>query len=55
MDNDDLPSDEAFIAAARAQYASDDIEIDAEPQLSHAEEGVWVQAWVWVSNEEARA
>ena len=42
---------EDTITAARSNYAepSDgDIEIDDEPMLSVADEGVWVSAWVWV-------
>lgn len=44
------------IKQAREQYAipsNDDIEIDDNPALSNVEgEGIWVAAWVWVSNEE---
>lgn len=36
---------------ARNQYATDDVEIDDAPKFSHAEgEGIWVSAWVWVSD-----
>ena len=31
------------------QWGSDDnIEIDDEAETSEADEGIWVQAWVWV-------
>lgn len=43
----------AFIQEARNQYASDEIEIDEEPKTSPSDEGCWVAAWVWVSNDEA--
>jgi hypothetical protein len=36
-------------ARQRYQYGSDDnIEIDDEAETSEADEGIWVQAWVWV-------
>ena len=40
------------IAQAREQYCSDDIEIDDKTRVSPTDEGCWVQAWLWVSNEE---
>ncbi len=52
------PTRKEMIAAARGLYQSDDIEIDHNPKLSRAEgnpeNGAFVQAWVWVSDEEAR-
>lgn len=42
------PFDDEIIAKARRRYASDNIEIDADPALSHADDGCWVAAWVWV-------
>lgn len=42
---------EMTIEAARSNYATDDIEIDDDPLLSIADEGVWVSAWVWVPTE----
>ena len=36
------------IEAARDEWASDDIEIDDVPLVSPAEDGVWVNAWLWV-------
>lgn len=44
-----------FIEAARSEYQNDDIEIDDNAQLSEVNDGAagaWVQAWVWVSDEE---
>lgn len=43
----------AYVAQARAQYGSDDVEIDAKPKLSYADDGAWVAAWVWVNDDEA--
>ncbi len=47
-----------MIAAARGQYQTEgEIEIDDNAKLSRAEGnpdfGAFVQAWVWVSDEEA--
>lgn len=33
-------------------YGTDEVEIDDEAATSEADNGTWVQAWVWVSNEE---
>lgn len=43
-----------YIEQARAQYANDDLEIDDNPAISKGGDGdgVWVAAWVWVSDEE---
>lgn len=40
----------AEIEAARDEYASDEIEIDDDALASRPdeEEGLWVQAWLWV-------
>jgi hypothetical protein len=45
----------AYIAQARQQYttSTSDLEIDDEPQVSIAEDGAWVAAWVWVTQGEA--
>ena len=44
----------AYIAQARKRYtiSTSDLEIDDEPQISIAEDGAWIGAWVWVANEE---
>jgi hypothetical protein len=44
-----------YIAQARRLYTTStaDLEIDDEPQVSIAEHGAWVSAWVWVTQEEA--
>lgn len=41
------------ISCARRHYVArsdDDLEIDDRPQLSRADNGIWVQSWVWVAN-----
>jgi hypothetical protein len=43
------------IQAARDLYGSDTIEFDAEPQVSEGAAGTWVQAWVFVSNDDLEA
>lgn len=45
----------AYISQARHQYAasSGKVEIDDRPDVSVAEGGAWVAAWVWVDQEEA--
>lgn len=45
------------VEAARAIYASDDVEIDDAPKLSRSDEdkGTWVAAWVWVADEESES
>lgn len=44
------PATKEQIELARLLYQDDDIEIDDPTVVSRNEEGVWVQAWVWVSN-----
>jgi hypothetical protein len=43
------------VQAARGLYGSDTIEFDAEPQVSEGATGTWVQAWVFVSNDDLEA
>ena len=52
------PTRKAMIAAARNEYQKEgEIEIDDNARISRAEgnpdEGAFVQAWVWVADEEA--
>ena len=44
----------AYIDCARKQYATstDNLEIDDEPNVSIADGGAWVAAWVWVAHAE---
>lgn len=46
---------EELIEQARAQYASDDLEIDDDAKVSPTGDGTghWVQAWVYINVEEA--
>lgn len=39
---------EEILQKARHSYLSDDIEIDDDAVLSETDDGVWVQAWVWI-------
>ena len=42
-------TDDEIVEKARETYGSTDVEIDAdETELSHADDGCWVRAWVWV-------
>ncbi|MGA3372838.1 MAG: hypothetical protein ABSC48_13860 [Terracidiphilus sp.] len=45
----------AYIAVARQRYTKStyDIEIDDAPVVGIAEDGAWVAAWLWVSQEDA--
>lgn len=43
---------EAAVQLARNNYCTDDLGIDDNPQISSSDEGMWVAAWVWVSNAE---
>tara|TARA_R110000824_G_scaffold217366_1_gene403875 strand:- start:797 stop:973 length:177 start_codon:yes stop_codon:yes gene_type:complete len=43
-----------LIDRARNQFACDDIEIDNDAKVSESSDGVWVQAWVWLDNEEVQ-
>jgi len=44
----DARADAGLLAAANSLHASDDIEIDDVAGTSEADNGTWVQAWVWV-------
>lgn len=45
-------TDEAARAVAQRRYCTDDVEIDGNANTSYGEDGVWVQAWVWVANDD---
>ena len=47
-----IPADPAEIEEARQIHASDEINIDDNAGISHADGGFWVQAWVWVEDKE---
>lgn len=40
------------IERASKLYGDDDCVIDDDATISEVDEGVWVQAWVWLPNEE---
>jgi hypothetical protein len=44
--------DEYTLAEAITLHASDVIQIDSDAAVSHADNGTWVQAWVWVPGEQ---
>ena len=48
------PATKAQIEAARAEYQSDDVNIDDDAATSDAVDdgGTWVQAWVWLATAE---
>lgn len=37
-----------LIEMARDEYANDNVNIDEDALFSEADDGCWVQAWVWV-------
>lgn len=41
----------AYREEARATYADDEIQIDADARVSIADDGAWVAAWVWVRSD----
>lgn len=47
-------ADDKEIARARDQYAfgSDDVKIDDGALTSQADDGTWVQAWVWLPDDQ---
>lgn len=47
--------DKKAIEIARREYVTDEVEIDGHPAMSHADDGAWVAAWVWVSDVEIAA
>lgn len=53
-DPDDFATDEE-IQQARNQHMGSECEIDEPALASRGDGGVWVQAWVWISNEEEEA
>lgn len=50
----DLPYLDALQELARKEYGSDEIEIDDEADISEGDDGTWVQAWVFLSNDTLR-
>ena len=47
-------ADDKYRAAAQEVWASDDCEIDDDAIVSEGcDAGAWVQAWVWVRNDQA--
>lgn len=48
---EDADSADAWIAAARREYGSDDVEVDDDAAFSVGDDGVWVGGWLFLSNE----
>ena len=46
---------QAQIERARHEYANEDIGIDDDALVSESDDGVWVQGWLWIQNEDADA
>jgi hypothetical protein len=47
-----VPDDDPYVAAARAKILGDDkVEIDDRTTTSVGDQGAWVLAWLWVSDE----
>lgn len=44
----------AHISVARELYTNDELEIDDAPLVSPGEDGCFVAAWAWVTNDEVR-
>ena len=42
------------VAAASDEYCTDEINIDDGAPISEGDDGIWVQAWLWVSNDALR-
>lgn len=42
----------AQLERARLLYGEDDVQIDEDAVVSETEDGVWVQAWVWLPKPE---
>jgi hypothetical protein len=51
-ENTKSQSEEMYRAAAREQFADEDLAIDADAKVIPAEDGAWVQAWVRVDDSE---
>ena len=41
-----------IIEEAREEYQSDEIQISSCAKVARAEEGDWVEAWIWIPKEE---
>jgi hypothetical protein len=46
--------DSVYRGAARHRVEfDDDVQVEADAKVSAADDGAWVQAWLWVSDDEA--
>ncbi len=46
-------NDLLYREAASVSWGNDKLQIDVDAAVSPSAAGAWVQAWVWVNNEEA--
>ena len=37
-----------YLEAAKALYETDEVQVDPDAKFSESDDGVWVQAWVFV-------
>lgn len=51
----DRATEEEIRRARRDYRHDDDLEVDDNAIASRGEDGVWVQAWVWLANEQEAA
>ncbi len=51
-DEDDSETEALAVSLAGEKYGSDDIEIDEDTRVSIGDDGAFVRAWVFVSNQE---
>ncbi len=51
-----MKTDKQYIDAARLQYESEgEVEFDDDARISHGDDpGAYVQAWVWVNDNQVR-
>lgn len=52
LDDEDSFATEAEVQRARNRHMGSECEIDEPAMASRGDEGLWVQAWVWLPNEE---
>jgi len=48
FDKPNSAAESAYVAQATEECECDDVEIAQDARVSEADDGAWVQAWVWV-------
>ena len=51
-DTEETAIDYVEMAIEKYSYRDNEIEIDADATVSESNDGAWVQAWVWVADDE---